>query len=295
MKFVPTNVSQKVIHCLAINFISRTVVVPPDVKPGAKEAEDIDFVEPEKAVGEIIKGAISWSNLTGGAVKGTLFSAKVPASAKVVDGITGKALELADSTDAEPEAIEVTAKEDSCLGDIAKCGADGVTYNFRVKLKALVENSVIFSSGGEEESGYGMALFYALGQFQFVVRTRTAVWRCSFSAIRVNRWMQLTLSWQENYGVVVYVNRRSVARSIMSIPRMPPMTGKIPRTNLFIGRASVTKSAFKYTPMVIEGFQFFFDTPQTLVRRGLIQLGKIYMYLCVRVCVCLSLCLCLHV
>ena len=174
----------------------------------------------------------------------------------------------------EPEAIEITPKEDGCLSDIGKCGASGITLNFRVKLKAIVENSIIFSSGGEQESGYGMALFYALGRFQFVVRIRTTVWRCYFDTLPVKRWVQLTLSWQENYGVIVYVNRRSVARSIVSIPRMKPLGGDLPRTKIFIGRAYFEKSVFKYTSMVIERFQFFFGTPQALVRHQLIQLGK---------------------
>lgn len=227
--------------------------------------------------------------MTNGAVEAALFSAKVPTTAKVVNGLTGKALELADASDAgaDPKAIEIVPKDDGCLGDIAKCGTDGITLNFRVKLKALLENSVIFSTGGEQESGYGMALFYAFGRFQFVVRTRTAVWRCYFNTFRLGRWVQLSVSWQENYGVIVYVNRRSVARSIVSIPRMQPMTGKIPRTSLFIGCAALKSSIFKYTPMVIEDFQFFFDTPQTLVRRGLIQLGKYMQYVCLCICVCM--------
>ena len=180
----------------------------------------------------------------------------------------------------EPEAIEITPKDDSCLSDIGKCGTSGITLNFRVKLKMIVENSIIFSSGGEQESGYGMALFYALGRFQFVVRTRDTVWRCYFDTLPINRWVQLTLSWQENYGVIVYVNRRSVARSIVSTPRMQPLGGDLPPTKIFIGRAYFKKSVFKYTSMVIERFQFFFGTPQALVRQRLIQLGKVA-YSCV--------------
>ena len=62
-------------------------------------AEDIDFVEIEKPDFDVVGDTVFFINLTKGATEGPLFKAEVPASAKIVDGITEEALELADSSD----------------------------------------------------------------------------------------------------------------------------------------------------------------------------------------------------
>ena len=52
------------------------------------------------------------------------------------------------------EFIEIDSKEDDCLGDIEKCKS-GLTLGFRLKIITLVDNTVIFSSGGENDESYG--------------------------------------------------------------------------------------------------------------------------------------------
>ena len=62
-------------------------------------AEDIDFVEIEKPDFDVVGDTVFFINLTKGMTEGPLFKAEVPTSAKVVDGITEEALELADMGD----------------------------------------------------------------------------------------------------------------------------------------------------------------------------------------------------
>ena len=78
------------------------------------------------------------------------FVAKCSRTLNVVKGITSDAVEIN-----KGDFISIESKEDDCLADLEKCSDSGVTFALRLKVTVLVENSVIFSSGAENDEGYG--------------------------------------------------------------------------------------------------------------------------------------------
>ena len=78
------------------------------------------------------------------------------------DGSEGSTLQL----DGEAKFLTITTEASNCLGNPNACVETGLTFRLNIKLLALVEDTYLFSSGGENSDVSGMAMFYKFGKFQ---------------------------------------------------------------------------------------------------------------------------------
>lgn len=138
----------------------------------------------------------------------------------------------------------------------------GLSVTFNLKLKQVLGDEYIFTSGGDEENGQGLSLYFHLGRLFLTVSTKDLVWSVSVptSVLRLNVFMSIEFSWSRQSGLELLVDRVVVARTTTYIRRQ--ILG-VSRTNFFVGRSlgfPANRSVF--AGIAIEAWSFTLSTRQ---------------------------------
>ncbi|XP_025096161.1 uncharacterized protein LOC112565098 isoform X2 [Pomacea canaliculata] len=138
----------------------------------------------------------------------------------------------------------------------------GLSVTFNLKLKQVLGDEYIFTSGGDEENGQGLSLYFHLGRLFLTVSTKDLVWSVSVptSVLRLNVFMSIEFSWSRQSGLELLVDRVVVARTTTYIRRQ--ILG-VSRTNFFVGRSlgfPANRSVF--AGIAIEAWSFTHSTRQ---------------------------------
>ena len=129
-------------------------------------------------------------------------------------------------------------------------------------LLQLREGAVIFTSGGDISTSYGLAMWFSGGRMYLRVSTSSREWTVFTTNFQLNIFITVKFSWSARTGLVLFFNDRRVASTEQFVKRTRV---DIQRTEKFLIGTTVDKTQF--TPMEIEGFEIAYcpvDTLETL-------------------------------
>ena len=114
----------------------------------------------------------------------------------------------------------------SCLLNPMACQVNGFTFQFTFEYTKIEENTYLLTSGGETPDGPGMAIVYRFGQLQIVMSTLKLSWYTSVSKNEIpkNTPTTMTISWNVNIGLEVFVNNVFVTANTLPVPHNPTPT-----------------------------------------------------------------------
>ena len=123
----------------------------------------------------------------------------------------------------------------------------------------LREGAVIFTSGGDISTSYGLAMWFSGGRVYLRVSTSTREWTVFTTDFQLNIFVNIKFSWSVQTGLVLFFNDRRVAFTEQFVKRTRV---DIKRTEEFLVGTTVDKTHF--TPMEIEGFEIAYCPVDTL-------------------------------
>lgn len=228
----------------------------------------VDFTDPGVTADDIVDFTIDWEAFVGNTITTVTYTLTVTGTltTEVINGTTSLVL---DGT----QYAELVPAADGCLGNIDLCADVGVTYRFTIEVTTLVENSFICSSSGEIEDGYGVAVFYRFGRFQYIVRTSIGTWFAEAEAIAEGAWATISVSWQYEYGLTIFHNDVIVARTTTFIARGGDFQAPAGPLSFFIGCSS-TIEVSTFSSIVVYEFVIYEAQMITLIDTGRLN-GKI--------------------
>lgn len=170
----------------------------------------------------------------------------------LVTGPTGQALQL----DGATQYIDLSNSDNGCLGNPAQCEF-GLSVTFNLKFVTFTENMYIFSNGGDEPDGFGVAMYYRRNRLFLTVSTETREWTVETTLIKVNVFYAVDFSWSEQTGLVLYLDGKEVASTKTYITKTVTVTIT---TKFYIG-LSINTNIF--ANIVIEGWTVTEATRET--------------------------------
>lgn len=223
---------------------------------------------PTIEAGEIIEVSFDWDSIQGNQLT-------TPEYAMTINNVTtikSDREETALVFDGITSSAEIKPTKNNCFANIEKCKENGMTVKCRMKISKLVENSYFFSSGGEHEEFYGFAMYYKYGKMQYVVSTTTAVWVLESSAVEVNNWFNMSISWHEVYGFEIYMNEVVVASTKSSVTRREVVLESV--RNILIAQSTVTEVSTVHGSFVLEEFVVLEACMSVLISSGKIGIPR---------------------
>ena len=131
--------------------------------------------------------------------------------------------------------------------------------HFSYILLQLREGAVIFTSGGDISTSYGLAMWFSGGRVYLRVSTSTREWTVFTTDFQLNIFVNIKFSWSVQTGLVLFFTDRRVAFTEQFVKRTRV---DIKRTEEFLVGTTVDKTHF--TPMEIEGFEIAYCPVDTL-------------------------------
>lgn len=101
----------------------------------------------------------------------------------------------------------------SCMTKPYNCANMGLTFKLHVKFTSLVENMVIFSSGGERADEQGIIMFYRRQRICVTLSTKLLEWSACQRFNRVGAFVSFEFSWARSSGLEMFADGVLLARS----------------------------------------------------------------------------------
>lgn len=111
----------------------------------------------------------------------------------------------------------------------------------------------------------GLAVVYALGRFRVIISTRTHIWYASVQRFELDSWTKLSVSWQIEFGLAIFIDSRFVTRTFTAVKRTMEIS-VVQRSSLVIGGEGVR--------MAIEDVKILFATAEECGGVDLIRIGE---------------------
>lgn len=109
--------------------------------------------------------------------------------------------------------------QNSCLQKPELCLNLGFSFKFSLKISAMIENSYIFSSGGDLPDSRGVSLYIRKGRMYLTLSTVDFEWTVVTVFRRVGVYFDFEFSWGLNYGLECFMDGVSVGRARAPIKR----------------------------------------------------------------------------
>lgn len=190
--------------------------------------------------------------------------AKIVGHARIVGGKIDNAVRLSGNKD----YIDLGNYEDSCLGDISRC-IYGFYISMWVSFSRLDDDTYFLATGPK-----GIKIYYKSQRLYGEAVSGNKHWEVYIYGLRgldTRVWHFLEVSWNEDVGLVMYLNMKSVA--FRNENAFANVTDTVFR-NWYIGRANSGMSSEKYAAATFDDIQVFYADRITLLRLGFIQRGK---------------------
>lgn len=199
---------------------------------------------------------------------------KITKTVTIVEGVVKTALELKGLD----SMVQIKPnKKNTCIADLMKCIDTGFTISLKMKIIEVEKDSFIFSSGGEREDSYGLALKYVaeLNVYKAIVTTTDKQWilKIEKDKIVTDKWITLDLSFRGDTGVALYVDSKLLAREIKYEKRAVTVEKSVV-SSLFIGHSSTSTIVEVSATVQVEVVNFFSATRESLVRADAIADSK---------------------
>ncbi|XP_059165094.1 mucin-2-like [Physella acuta] len=117
------------------------------------------------------------------------------------------------------QAIVIPVSNDSCLTNPSAC-TQGLTIHVTIKVVSIVENSIIFTSGGDKPDQPGVTMVYRFGMIHIVVSTTNQSWYLSVPRDTINwslEFVSVYVSWSLDTSLKLVINNVLVAETTTSI------------------------------------------------------------------------------
>lgn len=200
----------------SLSAVTPEIIIPVFIPIQPVPTIEIPTIDPQS----ITDFSIDWVNIVNNKIISAFFTLTVTVNIEVViteDMTTSVVID-------DSHSSSLTPSGGSCLSNLESCSDNGLTFCFRIKPTSFVENSYIFSSGADQDDGYGITIMYRFGKLQYVVATQSEVWYAESEALPLNQWSTLCISWQQNYGLEIIINNIIVARTTIPIVREVTIT-----------------------------------------------------------------------
>lgn len=107
----------------------------------------------------------------------------------------------------------------SCLRNPELCVQMGFSFRFSLKVSALIDESYIFSSGGDLPNYRGVSLFLRKGRMYLTLSTEDFEWTVVTVFRKVGVYFDFEFSWGLSYGLECFMDGVSVGRTIAPVKR----------------------------------------------------------------------------
>lgn len=171
----------------------------------------------------------------------------VVGSPTLVEGMDGGKACLLNGLD---QYIDFSMLPRNCLWNPTEC-ALGFTIGFNLKITEIRSTMTIFSNGGEESAGYGVAMYIRERRFYCTVSTTTQIWTVTTTQFSENTFFSIEFTWSVQMGLSLYFDGALTAQTTSFITRNSTML-TVP-SKFYVGK-SVTTNVF--SPFVIENWNF---------------------------------------
>lgn len=159
---------------------------------------------------------------------------------------------------------------DSCFGDVEKC-TKGVTIRFNLRLTKHSSKCFVFSNGGEEALNYGYAMWFENNKLYTRTSNRRSEWTISTSSVKVEKFMQVEMSWSLQNGLQLSIDKEVKVSSKRFISR--PSNTYTAVKDFVIGGSSKKD---RNCGMAIDSFTIVFASAEIIKRAG-IKTGDFYL------------------
>lgn len=109
--------------------------------------------------------------------------------------------------------------QNSCLQKPELCLNLGFSFKFSLRISAMIDNSYIFSSGGDLLDSRGVSLYIRKGRMYLTLSTQDFEWTVVTVFRRVGVYFDFEFSWGLNYGLECFMDGVSVGRARAPIKR----------------------------------------------------------------------------
>ena len=105
------------------------------------------------------------------------------------------------------------------------------------------------------------------------MRTRTKVWTVHLPRLRTNSWFDFHIAFNQREGLVVFSNKKMVAKTMVFIIRKVTTTITRRTTAFLLGKASVESKVF--ARFYVAGFKFLTTGKVSVLQQnGVLPTGK---------------------
>ena len=162
------------------------------------------------------------------------------------------------------EYVDFGDQSSECFGNLAKCN-HGMTLIFFLKPKTMIEDGYFLSSGPYH-------VWYENGQTHAQFSTPDKTWKVSTDRIMPGKWQRVDISWDEDRGLQLYVDKKRVATTRDYTSDSRPQRFDDP--NVYLGRPSDDIYTGRYADAVFDEMEVWYANRDHLVAFGLIVDGK---------------------
>ena len=160
------------------------------------------------------------------------------------------------------EYLSLGDQHDSCLGNLAKC-EHGLTVSFLMNPQRFIENGYFMSSGP-------YSVYYKNGKVRAKFSTDDDTWEVATDSIQLNKWQKVELSWDEERGLQMYVDKSLVASSATATPNTD---GPISDYDVYLGRPNGDSAGY-FSDVIMDELEFWYAYRDHLAAFGLLDEGR---------------------
>ena len=101
-----------------------------------------------------------------------------------------------------------------------------MSSSLRLRLTDVIEGMYILSTGAETDNGYGITIQYIFGKYHFSIATKSRIWSIDVSTevIKPHGFETLCLTWHNDAGIQIFVNKVMVAWQPVYVERTVTVT-----------------------------------------------------------------------
>ena len=212
---------------------------------------------------------LSFASLQGNTLTTRYFNCTLSGTFELTRGVVDRAVSFRGSG----SYATIIPAPGSALLNLTSVAESGITIRIRIKFTQFTENDCYFTTGGDDATGQGVALFYRFGRMFAIFSTETEMWTVSFSAADIlsfKTWYKFELSWSAESGLSVCINDGFVVKTTVAMTRTVVATRSVVSVYLATRSESSTNTAV----IECEEFATFTSTRTFLVEMGGWLLGE---------------------
>ena len=212
---------------------------------------------------------LSFASLQGNTLTTHYFNCTLSGTFELTRGIVDRAVSFGGSG----SYATIIPASGSGLLNLTGIVDSGITIRIRIKFTQFIENDCYMTTGADEATGQGIALFYRFGRMFAIFATETEMWTVSFSAndmLSFKTWYKFELSWSAATGLSVYINDGFVVKTTVTMTRTFVAT----RSVVSVYLATCSETSINTAVIEVEEFATFTSTRTFLVEMGGWLLGE---------------------